>query len=91
MCFTKTIRPPKRPNIFIELMRDFWTGIKLLFWIWPDPIFGGLNKITIPLMKRVYPQLIANKLVSVQPLLQPTGLVHYLNYRYATTSKTEQE
>ena len=37
----------------------------------------------IPLVRRIYPQLIANKVVSVQPLLGPTGLITYLNWRYS--------
>lgn len=31
------------------------------------------KRISIPLVRRIYPQLIANKIVSVQPLLGPTG------------------
>ncbi len=43
--------------------------------------------ITIPKVKRVYPPLMANNIVSVQPLLQPTGLIYYLRYRYAEHKK----
>src|SRR3972149_9209545 len=42
------------------------------------------KRIPIPLVRRIYPQLIANKVVSVQPLLGPTGLVYYLRFRYST-------
>jgi hypothetical protein len=42
------------------------------------------KRISIPLVRRIYPQLIANKLVSVQPLLGPTGLVYYLRFRYSS-------
>jgi hypothetical protein len=42
------------------------------------------KRISIPLVRRVYPQLIANKIVSVQPLLGPTGLVYYLRFRYGS-------
>lgn len=42
------------------------------------------KKISIPLVRRIYPQLIANKIVSVQPLLGPTGLVYYLRFRYSS-------
>jgi predicted nucleic acid-binding OB-fold protein len=34
------------------------------------------KRISIPLVRRIYPQLISNKIVSVQPLLGPTGLVY---------------
>ncbi|RDJ35594.1 MAG: hypothetical protein DWQ19_12315 [Crenarchaeota archaeon] len=42
------------------------------------------KRISIPLIRRIYPQLIANKVVSVQPLLGPTGLVYYLRFRYSS-------
>lgn len=42
------------------------------------------KRIAIPLVRRIYPQLIANKIVSVQPLLGPTGLVYYLRFRYSS-------
>lgn len=42
------------------------------------------QRISIPLIRRIYPQLIANKIVSVQPLLGPTGLVYYLRFRYSS-------
>ncbi len=42
------------------------------------------RRISIPLVRRIYPQLVANKIVSVQPLLGPTGLVYYLRFRYGT-------
>jgi hypothetical protein len=45
---------------------------------------AGFKKIAIPLVRRIYPQLIANKIVSVQPLLGPTGLVYYLRFRYSS-------
>src|ERR1019366_7184434 len=42
------------------------------------------KRISIPLVRRIYPQLNANKIVSVQPLLGPTGLVYYLRFRYSS-------
>ena len=42
------------------------------------------KRISIPLVRRIYPQLIANKIVSVQPLLGPTGLVYYLRFRMSS-------
>ena len=43
------------------------------------------DRISIPLVRRIYPRLIANKITSVQPLLGPTGLVYYLRFRYSST------
>ena len=45
---------------------------------------AGFKRISIPMVRRIYPQLIANKIVSVQPLLGPTGLVYYLRFRYSS-------
>lgn len=43
------------------------------------------KRITIPLIRRIYPKLIAEKLVSVQPMMsEPSSLVYYLRYRYST-------
>lgn len=42
------------------------------------------KRISIPLVRRIYPSLIANKITSVQPLLEPTGLVYYLRFRYSS-------
>lgn len=36
-----------------------------------------------PLIRRVFPRLIANDLVSVQPMSQPTGLVFYFDILYS--------
>ena len=46
------------------------------------------KRISIPLVRRIYPQLIANKVVSVQPLLGPTGLVYYMRFRYGSNKGT---
>lgn len=45
---------------------------------------SAFKRISIPLIRRIFPQLIANKIVSVQPLLGPTGLVYYLRFRYSS-------
>ena len=49
------------------------------------------RRISFPFVNRIYPSLIASDIVSVQPLLGPSALVHYLNYRYSKNSKTESE
>lgn len=48
------------------------------------------KRVSIPLVRRIYPQLIANKIVSVQPLLGPTGLVYYLRFRYSSNKGSMQ-
>ncbi len=39
----------------------------------------------MPLVARVFPELVLNDLVSVQPMTMPTGLAHALRYRYVST------
>ena len=41
--------------------------------------------ITLPLIRRVYPGLIANEIVSVQPLTGPVGAIFYLDAVYGST------
>lgn len=43
-----------------------------------------IPKVMFPMIRRVMPDLIANKLVSVQPLNVPTGLIYYITYKYST-------
>ncbi len=42
-------------------------------------------RVIFPLIKKLFPRLIANKIVSVQPLTGPTGFVRFLHYYYNTT------
>lgn len=43
-----------------------------------DTEIAQFKKMSIPLIRRIYPSLITNKLVSVQPLAGPNSLVYYL-------------
>lgn len=43
---------------------------------------GAFTKFIFPLLRRVFPNLIANQLVSVQPLSAPVGAVFYYEYKY---------
>ena len=38
--------------------------------------------ITFPTMKRVWPSLIANEIVKVQPMTMPSGLIFYMDYKF---------
>ena len=42
-----------------------------------------IPKVLFPVIRRVYPSLIANKLVSVQPLSGPTGMIYYIIYTFS--------
>ena len=55
-----------------------------------------LNRVILPVIRRVMPTVIANELVGVQPMTGPVGQIHTLRVRYAdsaggTTSVTAGE
>jgi hypothetical protein len=47
-----------------------------------------LNRVILPVIRRVMPTVIANELVGVQPMTGPVGQIHTLRVRYSDTSGT---
>jgi hypothetical protein len=45
-----------------------------------------LNRVILPVIRRVMPTVIANELVGVQPMTGPVGQIHTLRVRYASTN-----
>lgn len=45
-----------------------------------------INKLMMPMIKRVMPTVMAHDLVGVQPLQGPTGLISTMKFKYNTTS-----
>jgi hypothetical protein len=45
-----------------------------------------LNRVILPVIRRVLPTVIANELVGVQPMTGPVGQIHTLRIRYAEAS-----
>lgn len=46
---------------------------------------GSFTKFIFPVLRRVFPNLIANEIVSVQPMTAPIGAVFFLDYIYGNT------
>jgi hypothetical protein len=44
----------------------------------------GFSNIAFPIVRRVFGGLVANELVSIQPMSLPSGLVFYLDYTYGS-------
>ena len=44
-----------------------------------------LNKVILPVIRRVMPTVIANEIIGVQPMTGPVGQIHTLRVRYAQT------
>ena len=45
-----------------------------------------LNRVILPVIRRVMPTVIANEIVGVQPMTGPVGQIHTLRVRYAETA-----
>jgi hypothetical protein len=45
-----------------------------------------LNRVILPVIRRVMPTVIANEIVGVQPMTGPVGQIHTLRVRYADSS-----
>ena len=45
-----------------------------------------LNRVILPVIRRVMPTVIANEIVGVQPMTGPVGQIHTLRVRYASTN-----
>ncbi len=46
---------------------------------------AALNKVILPVIRRVMPTVIANELIGVQPMTGPVGQIHTLRVRYASS------
>lgn len=44
---------------------------------------AGLNKVILPVIRRVMPTVIANELIGVQPMTGPVAQIHTMRVRYA--------
>lgn len=52
---------------------------------------GSFTKFIFPVLRRVFPNLIANEIVSVQPMSAPVGAVFFLDYIYGTSKGATQK
>ena len=48
---------------------------------------AALNKVVLPVIRRVMPTVIANEIIGVQPMTGPVGQIHTLRVRYAETDQ----
>jgi hypothetical protein len=44
--------------------------------------YGNFAAINLPLIRKVFPAMLANQIVGVQPMTAPTGQIHTLRVRY---------
>jgi hypothetical protein len=46
---------------------------------------GAFSTFAFPMIRRIFPKLIAQSLCSIQPMTQPSGKVFWLDFKYADT------
>jgi hypothetical protein len=76
----KTVMEAVLENTKRSLMESASTGATMAGNI------ATLNKVILPIIRRVMPTVIANELVGVQPMTGPVGQIHTLRVRYAETA-----
>src|SRR4030042_1922386 len=47
---------------------------------------GAFTTYAFPMVRKIFPKLISQNLVSVQPMSQPTGKVFFLDFKYGANS-----
>ena len=52
---------------------------------------NGFQNVAFPIVRRVFGGLVANELVSIQPMSLPSGLLFYLDYTYGTDQGGEDD
>ena len=50
-----------------------------------DSSIASFKRFAIPLIRKTFPKLIADQIVSVQPLTGPSSLIYYMRYKYANS------
>jgi hypothetical protein len=51
----------------------------------PKPVVvDDYSRFALPLVRRVFGKIEAKEFISVMPMSMPTGLVHYLDYKYTS-------
>lgn len=83
--YVEDIKDPNRrafTALMLENQRQFFEGMDEATKV---TNIGNFDKYAFPLIRTVFPNLIANDLVSVQPMMGPVSLIFFLKYLYGTS------
>jgi len=83
---TEGLDPERRLQLEVLLdntQRNFFMG-KPLVEASTLANVGAFATFAFPMIRRIFPKLIAQSLCSVQPMTQPTGKVFFLDFKYGT-------
>jgi hypothetical protein len=50
-------------------------------------VVTDFSSVVFPLVRRVFPQLVGQEIVAVQPMILPVGRLYYLDIDYGTSKK----
>jgi hypothetical protein len=68
-------------GIVVAITRD---EVSVLWSIEPEPV--DLSRFAFPIIRRTFPTLRAQQLVSIQPMSVPSGAIFYMDYTYGSGS-----
>lgn len=54
-----------------------------------DEIIDGYNTFAFPIIRKVFPSLMSNSIVNIQPMTAPVGGIFFMDYVYGDQSKIE--
>ena len=79
------IKDPYRRGVTAVLMENQAQHLQSLTEETRSANVGEFTKFIFPIIRRVWPNLIANNLCSVQPMTAPVGAIFYFEYKKGTT------
>lgn len=79
------IKHPGKQAVAAVLMENQMGHLKSLNEETLSTGVGSFTKYIFPILRRVFPNLIANEIMSVQPMSAPIGAVFYYEYKHAST------
>ena len=79
------IKNPKAQALTAILMENQMGHLKSLNEETLSTGVGSFTKYIFPILRRVFPNLIANEIMSVQPMSAPIGAVFFYEYKHAST------
>jgi len=87
----KEKEPAEKPRALLQKLWD-----KIYWWCYGKWIFQKKTKesygtFALPLVRQVFPQIIAKDFVEIQPMSKPTGTIYYTGHKKPKKSKRRKK
>lgn len=89
--FVEDIKDPMMRNRTAAVLNNTKNWLESLDETTKAISVGDFQKYAFPLVRAIFPELVANSLVSVQPMMGPTSLIFYLDFVYGSTKGNVQK